>query len=258
MRSGQMADILQGHRRITNFIKEVFPDVRNVISGDSMVTYDKLATFTQDQKLLHLIRQATKDLPEDDQMLYGQIIWRTHVLIWAARHAINLDGHFAEFGVFQGYTSDVVARYIEFAKYPNKQWYLYDTFAGIPPDQLNSSSKNEHRLKSYTEQGLYEYVADKFRDIPNIIVVKGRIPDILRNNRPDKIAFLHIDMNSAQAEHDGLAAVFDQLVAGAIVIFDDYGRTPYEENYNMINNFVLQKGYCILQVPTGQGILLKR
>jgi hypothetical protein len=253
-----MLAISRGHERIIECVQRVFPDAKNVICIDSLLTYDKIASFRNDGRLVDLIEHAVEGLSENDQMLYRKIIWRTHTLIWAAQHALSLDGDFAEFGVFHGYSADVVARYIDLGAYPSKTWWLYDTFEGIAPDQLNRTAKNAYLYEAYKDPTLYDYVAARFSDLPNVRVVKGRIPEVLDGSGPERLAFLHIDMNSAVAERDGLAAVFDRLVPGAAVVFDDYGRIAYQENHDLLRAFLDAHGQTVLEVPTGQGMFIKR
>ena len=86
--------------------------------------------FLEDPEFLKSIEPEARS--DQDRSL----VWRLHVLCWAAANALKLKGDFVECGVFHGFSTAVAARYLDFGKQA-RTWYLYDTFAGIPADQLN-------------------------------------------------------------------------------------------------------------------------
>jgi hypothetical protein len=62
------------------------------------------------------------------------IEWRAHVVLWAATHAARLEGEFVECGVNTGIYSLAICEYIDFNR-TGKSFYLFDTFAGFPPNR---------------------------------------------------------------------------------------------------------------------------
>src|SRR5580698_1965868 len=58
------------------------------------------------------------------------IQWRIHVLCWAAKHAINLEGDFVDCGVHTGIFPRAVINYVDFGR-SGKKYYLLDTFGGL-------------------------------------------------------------------------------------------------------------------------------
>ena len=110
----------------------------------------------------------------------------------------------------------VIADRLDFANVP-RRFYLYDTFNGIPP-QYDSEG---HDAPVYHEAGLYESVVRRFARFPNVEVVRGIVPDSFARVVPDKIAFLHLDMNSAKAE---IAALEKGLDFELVMV-------PFEERY---------------------------
>ena len=51
---------------------------------------------------------------------------------------------------------------------------------------------------------------------------RGRIPAVFAGNAPERIAWLHVDLNDAAGETAALDALFDRVVPAGIVILDDY------------------------------------
>jgi hypothetical protein len=180
-------------------------------------------------------------------------MWRIHTLVWAAEHCLNIEGDFVECGVLRGFSMAVVAEYLRFEQI-DKQMYLYDTYTGTPPE-LNSENRD---LSYYRQLGdLFDYVSERFAKFPNIHPVKGKVPDSFTDTLPEKIAFCHIDMNSAKSEIAALEHVFDRVTPGGIIVFDDYGWVDYKAQKNAEDVFMAERGHTILENPTGQGILIK-
>ena len=71
------------------------------------------------------------------------------------------------------------------------------------------------------------------------------------------ISFLHIDMNNADAEVGALERLFDKVVTGAVIVFDDYGWLAYREQKLGEDAFLAGHDMQILELPTGQGIAIK-
>lgn len=55
-----------------------------------------------------------------------------------------------------------------------------------------------------------------------------------------------------------LSLLFDRISTGGIIVFDDYGQLPYIKQQIAENEFFTRLGYQILEIPTGQGVLIKR
>lgn len=181
--------------------------------------------------------------------------WQIHTVAWAARSCLKVPGDFVELGVYKGYTTAIVAGYIDFAA-SGKDWYLYDTFEGIPEDQLNESWANAF-YKGDDPDALHASVCALFEGYETIRVIRGRVPEILADEAPDTIAFMHVDLNSAKAERAGLEALYDRLSVGGMIVFDDYGWTACIEQKTAIDAFFAERDGHVLEIPTGQGLFVK-
>ena len=78
-----------------------------------------------------------------------------------------------------------------------------------------------------------------------------------RSAVPKKIAFLHIDMNSAQAEMLALEHLFDKVTPGGVIVFDDFGWSCNVNQMTAELAFMNERGQHILELPTGQGVVIK-
>jgi O-methyltransferase len=89
------------------------------------------------------------------------------------------------------------------------------------------------------------------------IIVRGKVPETFVGVDIEKVAYLSIDMNIAKPEVAAMEFLWDKLVKGAVVIFDDYGWAHCGEQYEALNAFARSRGVQIATLPTGQGLLIK-
>jgi O-methyltransferase len=143
----------------------------------------------------------------------------------------------------------VVLRFL--AGLPGRQCFLYDLF-----DPSGSTGEGK-RLPAHAPE-LFEQVRARFRAWPNVLVTRGKVPEVLAEGAPPTIAFLHVDMNNAQAERGALEVLFERISPGGIVVFDDYGWAGYRDQKLAVDEFLLDRGHAVLELPTGQGLVVKR
>ena len=220
-----------------------------VFVGEGLATWLKTTPFLEDPRFVALASKHADLLP------IANWHWNLQTVLWAARQALKLDGEFMELGVFKGHTTLFVAEYLEFQDI-EKRWRLYDTFDGIPDDQLDPGWKEMNR-NAYGDTFSYDEVKARFSAFSNIEVIKGRVPEILAENCPDRIAFLHMDLNNSTAEIQALDALFDRIVPGGLIIFDDYGWGSARAQHDAENRWFAARGLEILALPTGQGLFIK-
>jgi hypothetical protein len=106
---------------------------------------------------------------------------------------------------------------------------------------------------------LFERVRHKFAHYSQVRIVKGLIPESFKDNCPDRIAYLHIDLNQAPAEIAALDHTFDRVVPGGMVILDDYEWAGvYRPQKLAEDEWFDARGYRVMPLPTGQGLIVKR
>lgn len=217
---------------------------KKAFTADNMIILDHNSYFLNDEAFTSaFFAQATTEQEKT-------LIWRLHTLIWATKHCIKIPGDFVECGVFEGFCSSVITAYHNFNQL-DKTFYLYDTFEGIPEGYNDSG----HPLYDMSNQ--YQRIVTKFQAFPNVKIVKGVVPDSFQESCPDKIAFLHIDMNSAKSEISALEALYDRVSPNGIIVFDDFGWFAYNKQAPAEIEFMTQRGQFIMELPTGQGVMIK-
>jgi O-methyltransferase len=219
----------------------------SVFAADNVILFNRSLAFRYDRKLIEAGTRNASNAQERSLLL------RLNTLAWAASHALRIPGEFVECGVWRGYCSAVVADYLDFDQVA-KTFYLYDTFEGIPPEY----DSERHDSPLFREEGLYASVVARFARFPNIRIVRGVVPQSFAEALPERVAFLHLDMNSSKSEIAALEVLFDRISAGGVIVFDDYGWLGYQAQQRAEDSFVNARGHRILELPSGQGLLIKQ
>jgi O-methyltransferase len=186
-----------------------------------------------------------------------RIHWRVYTCLWAAEHGLSLPGDFVECGVNSGIISRAICEYVDFRNVP-KQFFLFDTFEGIPEFQATPEEREHVRGKNariYRE--CYEETKQTFAPFPNVRLVRGTVPESLSSAPIDRVAYLSIDMNVAFPEIAALEYFWERLVPGAIVVLDDYGFEGHRGQYEAVNAFASARNVPVYSSPTGQGLILR-
>lgn len=183
--------------------------------------------------------------------------WRVHIALWAASHALRIQGDFVECGVNTGILSLAICDHLRFEE-SGRMMYLFDTFAGTPESMMSEKEKEKRRLENqmyYPE--CFDLARKNFAPYPNVRLIRGEVPTSLSEVSIDRVAYLSIDMNVAKAERAAIEHFWPKLSSGAIVVLDDYGWRGFEEQQQTMDEFARRNGVSIASLPTGQGLLIK-
>lgn len=177
------------------------------------------------------------------------IAWRRYFTATMAYHAVQLDGDFVECGVYHGTGVKTVVDYLGGKAFPKTFW-AFDAFDTNPVDG--------HAFEGQGP-GFFQRVQKRFEGYDQVRLVMGLIPDVFAQHCPDRIAYLHIDLNNAPAEIAVLDNLFDRVVSGGVIIFDDYEwAASYREQKIAEDAWLDARQYRVTPLPTGQGFVIKR
>jgi O-methyltransferase len=234
----------------------------SIFWGDRMFTLDKTAAFRDDPKFRAAIKAAISSTGHNQYSSPDGITWRYNTLIWAARQALLVEGDFIECGVYEGDMSWVLTEMVDLAAQA-RTMYLYDTFAGFSPKYSSAADypdapQNFDILQAdFSRQEIYQGVLARFSVKPYVQVIRGVVPDVLHQSAPTKVAFLHLDMNSPGPERAALEFLYDRIVPGGVIVFDDYGWSMFRRQKEAADEFLASKNLTVLELPTGQGLAIK-
>ena len=125
-------------------------------------------------------------------------------------------------------------------------------------EKSNLTAKEQSNIGKY-EYLRFEETKKNLKEFENFIIYnKGTIKnnfDIFNN--PEKICWIS-DLNSAKATLDCLNFFYKKIIKDGIIILDDYGSIGYVDTRIVVDNFFKEKREKILQLPTGQAIIIKK
>ena len=218
-------------------------DRHGVFASDNLFTFGRQLGFLSDKRFTDAFQNNAETLIEKG------IIWRTHILTWAAENGLKREGDFVECGCYKGTSAKIVCDYLNFETVP-KRYFLYDLFE-------HSEEYKHHDMPEHGKD-LFPKVKERFKDFPNVEVIQGELPHSFEQGAPEKVAFCHIDLNQADAELAVLEVLWERMVPGAILILDDYGWSGYYAEQKFKEDpFFEERGYRVVELPTGQGMVIK-
>lgn len=212
-------------------------------AGDNLITYHRNLSFLDDEPFMAAFnKHASTDIEK-------AILWRMSIVLWGARNGLKLDGDFVECACYKGTTVRILCDTLGFAGL-DKRYFLYDLFDHDP-------AMSHHAMPEHSKE-LFQSVKDRFADTPNVIVTQGSVPQVLSTVAPEKIAFMHLDLNNADAEVGALDVLFERMVPGAVLVLDDYGWLGYRAQKLAEDPWFAARGYFVMELPTGQGMVIKQ
>lgn len=215
-----------------------------MFAADNLITWNRNLSFLREDFFVQMLNSSDSDAVEKS------CVWRLYVLLYFAEACKGLEGDYVELGCHKGTTAKRVSERVNFHTL-GKHYYLYDLFDWSPGD------KHTH-MPGHDNPRMYEDVVDRFSDQTWVSVIKGSVPDSFSEGFPERITFAHIDMNHPDPESGALKEVLPRLVPGGMIVFDDYGWWGYSAQKRALDPIATSHSLTILELPTGQGILLKR
>jgi hypothetical protein len=233
-------DAAQVVHHVQGALEHVYPGTH---FADNFFSFGRNNSMLDDEVFVAAWR-ANAESPADNAS-----IWRRYILACAAYHCVQLEGDFVECGAYTGVAVKTVVDYLGGSAFPKTFW-MYDLFE-------HDESMAHHAMPDHGAE-LYDRVCRKFETYPQVRVCKGRIPEVFASGSPERIAYLHVDMNEAPAEIAALDALFDRVVPGGIVILDDYEWSGYRSQKLAEDPWFEARRYRVMPLPTGQGLVIKR
>ena len=214
--------------------------------GDDMLVHNCNRSFMHERLFVETFEEVAK------APIYQQMAWRMHVLDFFLKHALRADGNYVECGVFRGFKSYFLLKK-NAEQIKDRKKFLFDTFEGIDPSLADGSpiKRVEH-----AKDGLYEFVVERFSEFEKLEIIRGSVPLSLKTVDVGVVNFVHLDMNSWQAELGALDYFLPKMVPGGVIILDDFGLKTHRKQFEKEYPFLVDRGLSVLELPTGQGVVL--
>ncbi len=228
-----------GPRRVLHMLKEIDPNC--------------LGSYVASDYVKHLHDPIFQIISEKSNNYTLVDILRRHELWSLVRQSSKLDhGDYLEVGVWRGGSGLIIAEAIKHFKIAS-QLYLADTFEGVAKAGSldNAYVGGEH---SDTSEALVRGLLDT-NGHGDVELLTGIFPDDTGYRAPERLRFIHIDVDVYQSAKDIVEWAYSRLVPEGIIVFDDYGFlscggiTKLCEEYELDPRFLFihnVNGHCIL------------
>lgn len=211
--------------------------------GDNLFTWGRNNSALEDTAFTQSLAANVQNGSDE------AITWRRYLLACSAAHAVHLEGDFVECGVYLGTGMKTVIDYFGKGAF-HKTFWGYDTFDYHPTQGHGFEGQ---------QAGLFQKVQERFAEYAQVRLIQGFLPDSFAQGCPERIAYLHIDLNNAEGEIASLEHLWDRIVPGGMVVLDDYQWSGiYRPQKRAEDLWFQQRGYRVFPLPTGQGFVIKR
>ena len=165
----------------------------------------------------------------------------------------NLPGHVFELGVFKGASLIRLATFRATLENDfSRRIVGFDAFGKFPTEnvEMEDDLKFIEMFEGAGSYGLEKTELDeilKQKSFENIELVKGNVfdtlPEYLKENPETRLSFLHLDMDVKEPTDFALELLYDRVVPGGLVVFDDYNSVVGETD--SVDNFLKGRGLKI-------------
>jgi hypothetical protein len=170
------------------------------------------------------------------------------ILSWA-RSAAQLGGELAEAGVFMGGSARLIC-----AAKGEAPLHLFDVFDTL--QHGGPLGPGEQAVRTYFDQiyGPLEQVRELLSPYPNVHLRPGLFPGSAKSVADRRFSFVHLDLDLAEGTADALEFFYPRLLAGGVLIGDDYNLAPVRETFAA---FFAGRSDAFAVLPWGQVVVVK-
>lgn len=183
-------------------------------------------------------------------------IYRCWELWTLAGQTEKLGGAILEVGVWRGGTGALMAKSAQLAG-ANDAVYLCDTFEGV----VKAGSHDTFYKGGEHADTTRQVVEDLLRalDLRNVRILKGIFPDETAHlvDPGARFRLCHIDVDVYSSARDVMAWIWDRMVPGGIVVYDDYGFSACVGITRYVNEQVDETDRLVLHNLNGHAIVIK-
>lgn len=132
----------------------------------------------------------------------------------------NVEGAFAELGVYKGETANIIHE-----MEPKRVLHLFDTFSGFAERDLRLERTKDPKYSSETfNETSVELVKNYIQGNDNIRFHAGYFPETTAGLENERYAFVHLDADLYQPTLSGLEYFYPRLNPGGVIIVHDYNH----------------------------------
>lgn len=172
-------------------------------------------------------------------------------------HTLNPDAAILEVGVWRGGTAGIMSQQLSNLK-STAILYLADTFSGVAKAGAKDSfyTGGEH---SDTSQYIVEDVLKNKSKYTHYKILKGIFPEDTADKIPagEHFGLCHIDVDVYDSAKDILEWVWNKLIPGGVVVFDDYGFHSCTGVTKLVEEYRNRPDRQIIHNLNGHALMIK-
>ncbi|MBK7558791.1 MAG: class I SAM-dependent methyltransferase [Chitinophagaceae bacterium] len=180
-------------------------------------------------------------------------IYRCYELWQIASRLKDQKAAIIEVGVWRGGTAALLAK----ANRDNSPVYLCDTFEGVAKagEKDNQYKGGEH---ADTSVDMVQQLMQQL-EVTDYHILKGIFPDVTAELFQDKtFKICHIDVDVYESAKDIFNWVWERMIVGGVVVFDDYGFAACAGITQLVNELAaaIPNAFFVHNI-NGHGLLIK-
>jgi O-methyltransferase len=239
--------ILHNERKqILNLMRSTqFTRLTNDLIHQQIIPFASYAPWETDEGFKQVFNDITGHTLIDKYRCYE--LWEL------AKQAAPLKGDVIEVGVWKGGTGSVIAKGSEGNS--DSTVFLCDTFEGVVKVGDNDTIYKGGEHADTSEEIVNELL--KKINAKNVTILNGIFPDDFMKEMDGKsFKFCHIDVDTYGSAKDIFDFVWPRMVAGGVVIFDDFGFWGCEGVTKLVNEIHVPGGFKVYNL-NGHGLIIK-
>ena len=165
-------------------------------------------------------------------------------------------GDIIEIGVWRGGTGAMIAKQAKECGI-SSQVYLCDTFAGVvktgPKDSVYKGGEHDDTTREVVEELVFKQMT-----LDNVKILEGIFPDQTSHEIKDlQFRFCHIDVDVYDSAKDIVDWIWDRMVHGGIIVYDDYGFSTCDGITEYVEEQMHYKDRLVLHNLNGHAVVIK-
>lgn len=170
-------------------------------------------------------------------------------------HTLDKSAGFLEVGVWKGGTAGIIGRKLALLG-STVPFYLADTFTGI----VKASEKDEFYKGGEHADTTIAMVEDLMKGVyNNYNILTGIFPNdkAMKISLNEIFGLCHIDVDVYQSAKDIVEWVWDRLIVGGMIVFDDYGFHTTTGVTTLVNELRNMPDRVVIYNLNGHAIVVK-
>jgi O-methyltransferase len=166
------------------------------------------------------------------------------------------NGSIIEIGVWRGGTGALIAMQAKNCGIADRV-LLCDTFTGVVKAGAKDSVYKGGEHAETSRQAVEELILHRM-NLDNVEILEGIFPDQTGQRVEDmQFRFCHIDVDVYQSAKDVVDWIWDKMVPGGIIVYDDYGFSGCDGITKYVEEQMKCKDRLVIHNLNGHAIVLK-